>query len=185
MEKLIFKDYPEKTYIEIEGINYSYDFFLMLGNKMLLNQPFIIVERKNKTVTIEKYKLDEDMELLKDAKRMLKEHKQKKRYECKLYEAKIKWMEDIIEIVLDNVCCEHPLHDPRDVDYCLNDEKETIKKCIEAIPGIPFEPRPIDFLNAIQLGVLMQKLNSTPALEIKEKMIKRLEKRLKNLKSKK
>lgn len=61
----------------------------------------------------------------------------------KLYEANIKWIEDIIEIIMDNVSCDHQ-HDRdgsgkvfADVSYCLNDEQDVIKKCIEAIPEIP------------------------------------------------
>jgi len=56
MSKLNYTDYPEVTYIEIEGINYSYDFFKMIGMDLMLNEPFIIVKRENKTVTVEKFK---------------------------------------------------------------------------------------------------------------------------------
>ncbi len=59
MSKLNYVDYPKEAYIEIENINYSYDFFKMIGLGLMLNEPFIIVKRENKTVTVEKYKADE------------------------------------------------------------------------------------------------------------------------------
>lgn len=55
MEKLNYLDYPDKGYIEIEGINYSYEFFKKIGKDLLLNQPFVIVERKDGIVLIETY----------------------------------------------------------------------------------------------------------------------------------
>lgn len=55
MEKLRFKDYPEKAYIEIEGINYSYEFFKMFGKDLALNSPFIITKRGDGTLAVEYY----------------------------------------------------------------------------------------------------------------------------------
>ncbi len=59
MSKLNYKNHPKETYIEIEGINYSYEFFKMIGMELILNEPFIITRRENKTVTVEKYEADE------------------------------------------------------------------------------------------------------------------------------
>lgn len=62
----------------------------------------------------------------------------------KLYEANIKWLEDIIEIVLANVSCEHqeieehprgPKHD--DVSYTVDDQ--VMIKALEAIPDLPLK----------------------------------------------
>lgn len=52
-----------------------------------------------------------------------------------------KYIEDIIEIILEDVSCDHQvgldgagkIYD--DVTYCLKNEKEVIEKCIKAIPG--------------------------------------------------
>lgn len=69
--------------------------------------------------------------------------KQKK--PIKLYEANIKWIEDIIEIVMDDVSCDHQVDSDGagkrydDVIYTLNDEQKVVKKCLEAIPEIPIE----------------------------------------------
>lgn len=53
-----------------------------------------------------------------------------------------KHIEDIIEIILEDVSCDHQEIDehPRgpkydNVTYCLKDEKKVIEKCIEAIPA--------------------------------------------------
>ena len=48
---LEIKDYPEKEMIEIEGIKYSYEFFLGLGCTFRLNTPFIITQRKDGVIT--------------------------------------------------------------------------------------------------------------------------------------
>lgn len=53
-----------------------------------------------------------------------------------------KYIEEIIEIVLDNVSCEHPYvveHGKEgiamaQVEYSLMNEKEVMKKCLAAIP---------------------------------------------------
>lgn len=56
-----------------------------------------------------------------------------------------KYIEEIIEIVLDNVSCDHsiekgypgrPIHD---VTYSLDNEQEVIKKCLAAIPAYPMK----------------------------------------------
>lgn len=63
----------------------------------------------------------------------------------KLYEANIKWIEDIIDLVMENVSCDHqPNSDGTgkiydSVSYHLNDEEGVLKKCVEAIPEIPIE----------------------------------------------
>lgn len=52
------------------------------------------------------------------------------------------YIEKIIEIVLENISCDHPEIEeyPRgaksnDPDYCLNDPVAVVRKCIEAIPA--------------------------------------------------
>ena len=60
----------------------------------------------------------------------------------KLHEANIKWIEDIIEIVLESVSCDHSIDEdgagkPYDsVAFSLNYEQDVIKKCVEAIPEV-------------------------------------------------
>lgn len=60
----------------------------------------------------------------------------------KLYDANIKWIEDIIEIVLDSVSCDHQLDSDGagktydDVSFSLDDEEDVLKKCVEAIPEV-------------------------------------------------
>lgn len=55
-----------------------------------------------------------------------------------------KYIEEIIEIVLDNVSCEHQeiedtLHGPTfdDPTYSLEDEEAVIEKCLEILPRKP------------------------------------------------
>jgi len=61
----------------------------------------------------------------------------------KLYNANVKWIEDIIEIVLENVSCDHQIDSNGagksydSVSYSLNYEEDVIKRCIEAIPEVP------------------------------------------------
>ena len=50
-----------------------------------------------------------------------------------------KYIEEVIEIVLDNVSCEHQISGEytrgmrvADVTYCLDNEQEVIKKCLAA-----------------------------------------------------
>jgi len=54
-----------------------------------------------------------------------------------------KLIEEIIEIVLDNVSCEHCQLDEcstgGSVDYSLDNEKEVMKKCLAAIPAYPMK----------------------------------------------
>jgi len=58
----------------------------------------------------------------------------------KLHEANIKWIEDIIEIVLESVSCDHSIDEDGSgktydsVAFSLNYEQDVIKKCVEAIP---------------------------------------------------
>jgi len=60
----------------------------------------------------------------------------------KLHDANIKWIEDMIEIVLESVSCDHSIDEDgagkpyEDVIYNLNYEQDVIKKCIEAIPEV-------------------------------------------------
>ena len=63
----------------------------------------------------------------------------------KLHDANIKWIQDIFDIVLENVFCEHvsdsngagKIYD--DASYFLNDEEDVLKKCVEAIPEVELE----------------------------------------------
>lgn len=70
----------------------------------------------------------------------IKEMIQKKHF--KLHEANIKWIEDIIDIVMESVSCDHSIdHDGAgksydSVSYSLNYEQDVIKKCVEAIPEV-------------------------------------------------
>lgn len=55
-----------------------------------------------------------------------------------------KYIEEIIEIVLDNVSCEHTVEgyltgSHQDITYSLDNEKEVIKKCVKAIPAYPMK----------------------------------------------
>ena len=50
-KQLKINDYPVKEIIEIEGIKYSYEFFLGLGCTFRLNTPFIITQRKDGVIT--------------------------------------------------------------------------------------------------------------------------------------
>lgn len=55
-----------------------------------------------------------------------------------------KYIEEIIEIVLDNISCEHSVGESLglegyDVYYSLDNEKEVIKKCLAAIPAYPMK----------------------------------------------
>lgn len=54
-----------------------------------------------------------------------------------------KYIEEIIEIVLDNVSCDHQPGDEYGrggyVDYSLDNEKEVMKKCLAAIPAYPMK----------------------------------------------
>ena len=60
-----------------------------------------------------------------------------------------KYIEEIIEIILDNVSCDHPQADEdgrystggrvRNIDYSLDNEKEVMKKCLAAIPAFPMK----------------------------------------------
>lgn len=51
---LNYTDYPAKQTIEIEGVNYHYDFFKHLGGLVSLNKPFKIVKRRDKSITIKR-----------------------------------------------------------------------------------------------------------------------------------
>ena len=48
---LKYRDYPEKQFIEIEGIKYSHEMFKGLGGMLPLNVPFEITERKDGVIT--------------------------------------------------------------------------------------------------------------------------------------
>jgi len=53
---LKIKDYPEKEIIEIEGIKYSYCIFKGFGSGLKLNEPFMIIKRKDGIITIDSLK---------------------------------------------------------------------------------------------------------------------------------
>jgi len=60
----------------------------------------------------------------------------------KLHDANIKWIEDIIDIVLESVSCDHSIDSDGSgktydsVDFSLNYQEDVVKKCVEAIPEV-------------------------------------------------